>query len=134
MPNYKLSKDLKKRMETELRQYWYNVKKLETLEQEIIDESTTGEGSKTNMTSDPTSQKAIKLLSTRSIALLSERVLYVSRVIDRLKPFERDIFYLIFRDGKDWVFCEANKGISKSAYYNIMNKAIYYLAEEWGEI
>ena len=29
MPNYKLSKDLKKRMEKELRQYWGNIKKIE---------------------------------------------------------------------------------------------------------
>lgn len=44
MANYKLSKDLKKRMEKELRQYWGNIHKLEQLKKEIIEESTSGDG------------------------------------------------------------------------------------------
>lgn len=132
MPNYKLSKELKKRMEKELRQYWDNVHKLEILEKEIIEETSSGDGQpRSNTTSDPTSQKALKLISTRSLALLSERILYVSKTINRLKPFEKDIFNLIFKENKDWLYCETMKGVSKTTYYNIMNKSIYYLAEEW---
>ena len=135
MPNYKLSKDLKKRMEKELRQYWGNIKKIEQLEKEIIEESGTGNTQgKTNVTSDPTSQKVLKLISTRSLILLNQRIMYVANTINRLKPFEKEIFNLIFRENRDWLYCENMKGISKTTYYNIMNKSIYYLAEEWGEI
>ena len=124
MPNYKLSKDLKKRMEKELRQYWGNIKKIEQLEKEIIEESGTGNTQgKTNVTSDPT-----------SLILLNQRIMYVANTINRLKPFEKEIFNLIFRENRDWLYCETMKGISKTTYYNIMNKSIYYLAEEWGEI
>ena len=135
MPNYKLSKYLKKRMEKELRQYWGNIKKIEQLEKEIIEESGTGNTQgKTNVTSDPTSQKVLKLISTRSLILLNQRIMYVANTINRLKPFEKEIFNLIFRENRDWLYCETMKGISKTTYYNIMNKSIYYLAEEWGEI
>ena len=135
MPNYKLSKDLKKRMEKELRQYWGNIKKIEQLEKEIIEESgTRNTQGKTNVTSDPTSQKVLKLISTRSLILLNQRIMYVANTINRLKPFEKEIFNLIFRENRDWLYCETMKGISKTTYYNIMNKSIYYLAEEWGEI
>lgn len=132
MANYKLSRELKKRMEKELRQYWDNVHKLEQLKKEIIEETASGDGQpRSNTTSDPTSQKALKLISTRSIALLSERILYVTKTINRLKPFEQDIFNLIFKENKDWLYCETMKNVSKTTYYNIMNKSIYYLAEEW---
>ena len=133
MASYKLSKDLKKRMEKELRQYWGNIHKLEQLKREIIEETASGDGqsTKSNITSDTTAQKALKLISTRSIALLSERILYVTKTINRLKPFEQDIFNLIFKENKDWLYCETMKGVSKTTYYNIMNKSIYYLAEEW---
>ena len=135
MPNYKLSKDFKKRMEKELRQYWGNIKKIEQLEKEIIEEPGTGNTQgKTNVTSDPTSQKVLKLISTRSLILLNQRIMYVANTINRLKPFEKEIFNLIFRENRDWLYCETMKGISKTTYYNIMNKSIYYLAEEWGEI
>ena len=105
MPNYKLSKDLKKRMEKELRQYWGNIKKIEQLEKEIIEESGTGNTQgKTNVTSDPTSQKVLKLISTRSLILLNQRIMYVANTINRLKPFEKEIFNLIFRENRDCAF------------------------------
>lgn len=129
---YKLPQELKKRMMRELYQYWDNVKKLDRITKEIIEESASSDGQpKSNRKSDPTQQKALKLMSTRSIQLLNERILYVTRVINRLKPFERDVFNLIFKEKCDWVYCETQKGISKTTYYNILNKSIYFLAEEW---
>ena len=131
----KISKEVKKRMDRELRQYWDNIKKIEKLRSDIIEESNNGEGgTKSNTTSDPTYQKAIKLLSTRGLTLLEERILYVSNTIKRLTPFERKVFNLIFKDGCDSLYCETYEHISKSTYYNIYNKSIYYLAEEFGEI
>ena len=132
---YKLSKEDKKHMEKELRQYWDNMKKLESLKKDIIDESGSGDGQPSkNKISDPTSQKTIRLISTRSIAALSERLMYVTRVRNRLNEFELKVFDLIFKEGCDWLYCSTQKNISKTTYYNIMNKSIYYLAEEWGII
>lgn len=106
----KLPKELKKRMDRELRQYWDNVKKIEKLKQDIIEESNNSDSQfKSNTTSDPTYQKAIKLLSTRGLVVLEERILYVYKVINRLKPFEREIFIMIFKEGCDWLYCNTQK-------------------------
>lgn len=106
----KIPKDLKNRMERELRQYWNNMKKIEKLEKEIIEENGSDGQSKNNSTSsDPTCQKALKLLSTRSLILLHERILYVSNTIDRLKPFEKEVFYMIFKNNYDCTYCETMK-------------------------
>lgn len=135
MFNNKLSKELKKKMEKEFRQYWLNKKKLEKLEQDIIEESASSDGQpRSNVTSDPTQQKALKLMSTRSILFLIERINYVENVIKQLNPFERQVFNLIFKEGCDWAYCKNVKNIDKSTYYNLYNKAIKLLAEEWGEI
>lgn len=132
---YKLSKELKKRMDRELRQYWDNKKKLEKLELDIIESTATSQNLfDSNSVSDITSQKAIKLLSTRSILYCQERIKYVENVINRLNSFEKQMFEKIFKQQYDWVYCEANFHVSRSTYYNIYNKCIYYLAEEWGEI
>lgn len=107
MKNYKLDKEIKKRMERELRQYYDNKKKLEILK------NTTAE--------------------TRRLAYLEERLKYVENVYNRLKPFEREVYNLIFKENCDSLYCETSKNISKTTYYNILNKSILYLAEEWGE-
>lgn len=120
-------------MERELRQYWTNKEKLARLEKQIIDESGSGSIQK-NSVSDTTAQKAIKLMSTRSIIYCQERILYVENVIKRLNKFEREVFKLIFKDNCDFTYCEQMKHINKNTYYNIYNKSIYYLAEEYGMI
>lgn len=117
MPN-KIPKELKNKMEKELRQYWDNVDKLDRLERDIIEESGGNDGQpRSNITSDTTSQKAMKIMSTRSILVLHERILYVKRTIDRLKPFEREVFYMIFKDNCDCLYCETMK----------RNKQVYIL-------
>lgn len=120
-------------MERELRQYWTNKEKLSKLEKQIIEAS--GSGSVQNNTvSDPTAQKAIKLVSTRAILYCQERILYVENVIKRLDKFEREVFNLIFKENCDFTYCEQIKHINKNTYYNIYNKSIYFLAEEFGII
>lgn len=108
----KLSKEVKKRMEIELRQYWYNKQKLERLE---------------------TDYKSINQISTRSILFCRERIMYIENVIKKLNNFEKQMFIYIFKYGYDWLFCETTYHISRSTYYNIYNKCIFLLAEEWGE-
>ena len=130
---YKLSKELKKRMDREFRQYWDNKKKLEKLELDIIESNNPGQVN-SNSISDLTQQKAIKLLSTRSILYCQERITYIENVFKRLNSFEKQMFERIFKYGYDWLYCSVNFNISKSTYYNIYNKCLYYLAQEWGEI
>jgi len=108
MKNYKLDKEIKKRMERELRQYYDNREKLKNLK-----------SSKTE---------------TRRLLYLEEKIHYVENVYGRLNSFEKQVYNLIFRENCDSLYCEIHKGISRSTYYNVLNKSIRFLAEEWGEI
>ena len=113
MLSYRLPKETKKIMERELRQYYDNRKKLDKLKNAIglnVDNS------------------------SRCLIYLEERLFYVENVYKRLKPFEKEVYNLIFKEQCDYMYCQQVKNISKITYYNIYNKSIYYLAEEWGEI
>jgi len=126
MPNYKLPKELKNRMERELRQYYDNKKKLDKLKNLLIQEKP--------RTEDPTGEKVSSFESTRSLVYLEERLHYVETVYKRLKPFEQEVYNLIFKEQCDATYCQTIKRIDKSTYYNVLNKSTYFLAEEWGEI
>lgn len=126
MPNYKLPKELKNRMERELRQYYDNRKKLDRLKTMLAEEKP--------ITKDPTGHKVSMFENTRSLVYLEERLHYVETVYMRLKPFEQEVYNLIFKEKYDSTSCKVMKNIDKSTYYNILNKSTYFLAEEWGEI
>lgn len=102
----KLSKELKKKMERELRQYDDNKKKLKQLKQD----------------------------NTRKLLYLEERIHYVDNVYNRLRPDEKEVYNHIFNECCDWRYCQTIYNIDKNTYYSVYNKSIYYLAEEWGEI
>lgn len=130
-----ISKEVRKRMIRELQQYWDNKKKLERLERDIIDSTPTSDGQpRSTTTSDTTAQKALKLVSTRSILYCRERIQYIENIRNQLNDFEKNMFNKIFKDKCNWKYCEANYNISKNTYYAIFNKCIYLLAKEWGEI
>ena len=110
---YKLSKDVKRNMERELRQYYTNKKELEDLKKGI-------DGSNT--------------ICTRRFLYLERRIIYVENVFNKLDSSEQEIYNYIFKLGYNWLYCQMNKNITKDTYYNVFNKATYLLAQEWGEI
>ena len=104
----KLSKETKKLMERELRQYKDNKRLLNKLKEDITSPS-------------------------RALLICENRMKYIENVINSLTPFEKQMFEYIFYKNYDWIYCESNYNISKSTYYNIYNKCINLLAKEWGE-
>ena len=111
MANYKLEKEVKNRMDRELKQYYDNRAKLDRLKASLINNN-----------------------SSRSLLYIEERLHYVENTYNRLKPYEQEVFKLIFKDQCNPIYCETMKNIGRSTYYNVYNKCLYYLAEEWGEI
>lgn len=105
----KLSKEAKKILERELRQYKENKQLINKLK---IDDN----------------------ISTRVILICLDRIKYVENVFNKLNPFEKQVFEYIFYKNFDSIYCESYLNVSKSTYYNIYNKCINFLAEEWGEI
>lgn len=105
----KLEKEIKQYYERELKQYSQNKKRLERALQE-------------NRT------------STRTILFLENRINNIETVIKQLNDFEQEVFDMIFNKKYDWLYCKTMKNIDKNTYYNILNKCIYMLAQEEGEI
>ena len=104
----KLPKEIKKYYERELSQYWNNkelIKNIETTK-----------------------------LNTRRIIFLEKRIQNIEEVISRLSEMELTVFKYIFKYNMDWRFCLTTKNIDKNTYYSILNKVIYMLAEEEGDI
>ncbi len=116
MLNNKLSKESKKFYERELRQYWKNKEKLG------------------NLLHRKEKQPHGDYMSCRTIIYLCEHIDYIETVINKLKPSEKEIFEMIFKENLGWQYCKTKKNIDKNTYYNIFNKSIYLLAEEFGEI
>lgn len=116
MLNNKLSRESKKFYERELRQYWKNKEKLG------------------NLLSKKEKQLQNDYTSCRTIIYLQEHIDYIETVIRKMKPTEKEIFEMIFKENLDWQYCKTKRNIDKNTYYNIFNKSIYLLAEEFGEI
>lgn len=72
--------------------------------------------------------------NTRNILFLHRRIENIETVISKLNSFEKEVFDMIFNQNCDWLYCKTVRNIDKSTYYNIINKCIYLLAEEEGEI
>ena len=92
--NYRVPRWVKKKIESELYQYWDNKKELEDLQKEILDGSPSpADGQpKGNSTSNPTEQKAIKLRTSRTILAIERRLRYVDNAVSRLNEEEKQIF------------------------------------------
>lgn len=72
--------------------------------------------------------------STRAILIGSERIAKIENVLERLNEEDRAAFEIIFIQKYTQAGAETSKNISKSAYYNTMNKVIYLVACEMGLI
>lgn len=105
----KLPKEIKRYYERELKQYNQNKKKLEKALQE-------------------------NKINTRTILFLENRINNIETVITQLDSFEKNVFDMIFNKKYDWLYCKTMKNIDKNTYYNILNKCVYMLAQEEGEI
>lgn len=109
----KLSKLSKKFYERELRQYWQNKKRLTNL-----------------LNKADKTPKA----NTRAILYMQQRIENVETVIKKLNKSEEEIFLMIFKENSNWLYCKTKRNISKYTYYNVFNKSIKLLAQEFGEI
>lgn len=133
--SYRVPFNTKKRVKEELYGYWDNQKKLEELKQEII-ESSPGPADgqpKGNGTGNPTESKTIRMMTSRAILVVAERLHYIDNAISRLNEEEREIFEIIFKKKLNQRAAETYEYITKSQYYNLYNKIIYLAAIELGE-
>lgn len=136
---YRVPYRKKEYVKNELYQYWDNKRVFEELRKDIIEESpppTDGQP-KGNGTGNPTERKALKIIektSTRRLLTIENRLRAIERAFKMLVPEEMEVVELIFKEGKSQIYTEMNNNISKDTYYNTMNKIIWLVAKEFGEI
>lgn len=132
---YRVPYSIKKQIENELYQYWDNQKELEELEKDIIEESSSSDGQpRGNGTSDKTSKKALKIMSTRRIIAITRRLTYIDNAVNRLNKEEKEVFEIIFKEKYNSLLAETYKHIPKNTYYTVHRKIIYFTALEFGLI
>lgn len=67
---------------------------------------------------------------TRGLILANMRLRQIENVLNSLNKEDREAAELVFIDKYTQSGAEIAKGLSKAAYYNIMNKVIYLVAIE----
>ena len=132
---YKLPKHVKNYITQELYNYEYNKKKLIELQNDILLEGSTSDGQpRGNQTSDTTYRKAEKLITSKSILIVTDKINKIEKAFSKLNEDEKEIAEIIFIKGHSQVYAEMYDYIKKDAYYNMKNKIIYLTAIEYGEI
>jgi RinA family phage transcriptional activator len=132
---YKLESHKKNYIMHELYDYTNNKRKLMELQEEVLSSSSSSDGQpRGNQTGDPTGQKAIKLMTSRSIMIVTEKINNIERALDRLSDEEKDVVDIIFNKRCSQVVAETKYNISYDTYYNTKRKMIYLTAIEYGEI
>ena len=130
--NYKLDAHTRSYIKKELYNYEYNKRKLVELQEEILEGSPVQDGQpRGNTTSDTTFQKAEKLISSRSILIVTRKIQNIENAISKLNKEEQEIARVIFFKGHKQVYAQMHDNISKDTYYNVMNKTIYLTAIEF---
>lgn len=132
---YKLESHKRNYIMHELYDYTKNKKKLLDLQEEILSSSNSNDGQpRGNQTGDPTGQKAISLMTSRSILIVQEKINNIERALERLTDEERDVVDIIFNKKCSQAVAETKYNISYDTYYNTKRKIIYLTAIEYGEI
>jgi len=132
---YKLPKHVKNYITQELYNYEYNKKKLIELQNDILLEGSASDGQpRGNQTSDTTYRKAEKLITSKSILIVTDKINKIEKAFSKLNEDEKEIAEIIFIKGHSQVYAEMYDYIKKDAYYNMKNKIIYLTAIEYGEI
>ena len=133
--DYKLDNHTKNYIKKELYNYEYNKRKLQDLQEEILESSATADGQpRGNTTSDTTAQKAEKLITSRSILIVTRKLQNIDNALAKLSKEEKEIAEIIFFKGHKQVYAQMHDNVSKDMYYNIMNKTIYQTAIEYDVI
>ena len=132
---YTIPKHIRNYIIQELYDYPYNKKKIIEMQDNIINSSNCNDGQpRGSGTSDSTCQKAEKLITSKSIMIVTNKIENIERALNRLGVEDRKVVEIIFFKGRNQVYAQMHDNISKDTYYDAMNKMIYLTAVEYGEI
>lgn len=131
----KLPRHVRNYLRKEICDYEANIEYLKQLEDDILYSSGSNDGQpRGNKTGDSTAAKAEKLITSRAILIVTDKISKIKRALDKLSEDEYKDVEKIFFQRHSQAYAEIHDNISKDMYYDIMNKMIYLTAIEYGEI
>ena len=133
--NYNLPKHVRNYIIQELYDYKSNKKKLLEIQENIINASAYSDGQpRGNQTSDTTARKAEKLITSKSVLIVTNKINNIERALERLSEEDQELVDIIFFKKRNQAQAETQFGISYATYYGVRDKMIYLTAIEYGEV
>lgn len=133
----RIDKKVYKYIDYELMHYEDNKKKLEEIREEILESSPLppdGQPKGQGSTSNPTEQKAVKLISSVALMKIEKTLDAINRVYNNLESDYKLFFDWHYIKGAGIVkTCQETK-ISEATYYRWRDRIIYMVGEEMGLI
>lgn len=86
----------------------------------------------TGYVSDPTAQKAVKLVSSPALAHMERTVRAIERAIDRLSEEHAQLFELKYRQNKHWKRVCIEMPTSERTYFRLRKELVLAVACELG--
>lgn len=133
----RIDKKVYKYIDYELQHYEDNKKKLEEIREEILEASPLppdGQPKGQGSTSNPTEQKAVKLISSVALVKIEKTLNSIDKVYDRLEQDYKNFFDWNYKKGVGIVRTCQEVNISERTFYNMRDKIVYNVGMELGLI
>ena len=133
----RIDKKVYKYIDYELLHYEDNKKRLDEIREEILEASPLppdgqphGQGGNSN----PTEQKAVKLISSVALMKIEKTIGAIDKVYDRLENDHKKFFDWNYKKNAGIVRTCQEVGIAERTYYNMRDKIVYNVGMELGLI
>jgi RinA family phage transcriptional activator len=129
----KLPKAVFRYVEHELYNYDHNLELIKQFQDDVIYAQPTKEVvPNVGYISDPTSKKAIKLVSSDFLLKMLDRINRINRALQRLGDDHRTIFELKYRQGLKWQQVCEEMPVAERTYFRLRRELVYMVAVELG--
>jgi len=133
----RIDKKVYKYIDYELQHYEDNKKKLDEIREEILEASPLppdGQPRGQGGTSNPTEQKAVKLISSVALMKIEKTINSIDKVYEHLEMDYKTFFDWNYKKNVGIVRTCQEVNISEPTYYRWRDKIIYMVGEEMGLI
>ena len=122
-------------IEHELYRYETTKKELETMRDDILDETPFKETNIRTLTpGDPTYQKASKLITTTAITRMTRTITAIESAMQKLSEDHNQLFEMKYNQHKSWQMITIEMPICRATYFNLRKDIVELVAMEMGLI
>ncbi len=128
----KLHKSVRKYIEYELYGYDETVRQLEMLKDDIVQETPLRALGTSGGISKPTECKGLRLVTNRAIVHMERTIRAIDGALTLLPETHKNLFELIYRQGKSWQQVCMELPTSRSSYFRMRRDIVETVALELG--